>query len=480
VVVSSARAEVEDTDGRRSAYGAGNWENSMMSGERLALSIPATAEDAAVRQKAASFIGAVATGAWNVEASIADTEEALQTQPIESLQDAIRLAAEGNAEAYKMVEINAITDFVERILKSGNINKITMMADAAGAIQQNGQTLESVQANSLRYAANGRQMRARVEAETRNAFRLSHYYNQGMLSEYNLVTFSRFPDDMPDTDIRKAGFFMDTKSCSIQVTSAEGSLLTTELGFVAGVGQRGGARHDGEAISKVVGQFGLDVSGMSATELIDSPLLIHKSLMPDGVLDLIRQYDAAAGGTFFGENKPAQDYYAYRDMCAEREASFKPTIDKIVAELIAEAPTITSRVMATERLNKISGKHAIHLAAEDRNINPDVFGAPSAARIEMARWHLEKGNRDQADREIIEAVKTDRSSSCPSGGTDTNGNPESDTGADEDGDCEFTSLECPECHKKNVKTTVKIIIEKGMRKKHISGDCGCSKTVSAV
>ncbi len=454
----------------------------MRAGERLALAIPATAEDLAVRQKAASFIGAVATGAWNVEAHTADTEEALQTQPIESLHDGIHLAAEGDVAAYKMIEMNAITDFVERIIKSGNINKINMMADAAGAIQQHGQTLESVQANSLRYASKGRQMRARVEAETRNAFRLSHYYNQGTLNEYNLVTFSRVPDDMSDSDMRKAGFFLDTMSCSIQVTSAAGNQLATELGFVAGVGQRGAARHDGTAITDLVSQFGLNVAGMSATELLDSPLLIHKSLMPDGVLDLVRRYDAAAGGTFFGENKPPQDYYAYRDMCAAREASFKPTIDKIVAELIAEAPTITSRTMATERLNKISGKQAIHLAAENMSINPDVFGTESSARIEIARWHLEKGNRELAAREILEAVKTDRSNSCPSGSSDSKDGPESgsNTNTEEDGDCEFTSLECPECHKKNVKTTVKIIIEKGARKKHISGACGCSKTVDAA
>jgi hypothetical protein len=36
----------------------------------------------------------------------------------------------------------------------------------------------------------------------------------------------------------------------------------------------------------------------------------------------------------------------------------------------------------------------------------------------------------------------------------------------EDGECEFVSKECPECHEKDVKTTV--------TKTHISGSCGCS------
>jgi hypothetical protein len=46
--------------------------------------------------------------------------------------------------------------------------------------------------------------------------------------------------------------------------------------------------------------------------------------------------------------------------------------------------------------------------------------------------------------------------------------------ADEDGDCEFVSKKCPECGTKNVKTTVRTLTRDGIKKKHISGDCGCS------
>jgi hypothetical protein len=210
---------------------------------------------------------------------------------------------------------------------------------------------------------------------------------------------------------------------------------------------------------------------MDAAELLDTPLLIHKSVLPGGVVDLVERYDAAAGDTFFGEAKPRQDYRQYRQKCAEREEGFKPTVENIVNELIAEASTITSRPMAADRLHKISEKHTVKLAGQDKTINPEVFGISAAAHIEMARWHNEMGNGQQASAELEVAVQKAESYSCPSGkGTSS----DKQEGSDESGDCEFVSKECPECHKKNVKTSVKKI--SGTRKQ-ISGNCGCSITV---
>lgn len=47
---------------------------------------------------------------------------------------------------------------------------------------------------------------------------------------------------------------------------------------------------------------------------------------------------------------------------------------------------------------------------------------------------------------------------------------------DDTGDCDFTSRECPECHKTNVKTTVRSI----GGKKHVSGSCGCKKVYTSL
>ena len=39
---------------------------------------------------------------------------------------------------------------------------------------------------------------------------------------------------MTEDELSEAGFFVDTRSCAIQCTSAEGDVLTTESAFVAG------------------------------------------------------------------------------------------------------------------------------------------------------------------------------------------------------------------------------------------------------
>lgn len=446
--------------------------------EGLVFAVPELSGDAEARQRAANFIGAVAAGAWRETMPQSDAEEAIKIKPLESLYDAIKRAAAGNETAYKMVETNVATDVIERTIKAGHIISVDLMVDEAGTIQQHGQSMESVHANSLRFASGNQQMRERTEAETRNAFRIKDFYDQGKLNDYRFVVFSRAADNMSLSDMREAGFFTDTMSCAVQVTSAEDCRLVTESAFVAGKANPEAARHDKATLKALFARLGVDIAAKDATALLDTPLLIHKDLLPDGALNLVEMYDEAAGDTFFGEAKPRQNYQAYKLKCQEREVGFKPKIDAIVSELIAEADTISSRVMAAERLHKLSGKHMIELAGQDFSIDPRVFGDEAAVRIEAARWHYEQGNIQLARQSLQEAVKYDQSSSCPSslknksagGGLNdaenTGGNKE-----DDDADCDFVSKECPLCRKKDVKTVVK----KEGGKKVIRGDCGCKK-----
>jgi len=450
--------------------------------DRHAFAVPNLGEDQLVRHRAARFIGKVAAEAWNQDRST----ESMVNSPIDSLYEAIGLAAKGDETAYKMVEVNVSTDVIERTIKTGHVMGIDMMVDEAGTILQYGQTAESIQANSLRFASDVPQMRDRVEAETRNAFRIKHFYDQGTLNDYNFVVFSRAADDMTQKEMKDAGFFVDTMSCAIQVTSAVDDRLRMESAFVAGTAEPGGQRHDQVTIQSLLKKLGINGDDMTATQLLDTPLLIHKSLMPDGVINLVESYDDAAGGTFFGESKPQQDYRAYRQKCVGREAGFKPTVDAIVTELISQAPYIVSQSQACEKLHKVSEKHMVRVAVADASINPLVFGMVAAEHIEQARMYHLMGNIELADREVSRAQLTAASYSCPGGRKDRNdrtNNERANNSSDrsdenEDGDCEFTSKECPMCHEKNVKTTIKRV--RGVR--IIQGEgtkCRCKKVVKA-
>lgn len=429
-----------------------------------AMLVPELSEDIEVRQEALRFIGACVL---DHEMNPPDNEAHLTVQPIESLYDALGKAAEGSAEAYKMVETNVKTDVVERTMKTGHVSKVDLSINEAGKIQQFGHSLESVQANSLRYAADNPQMRERTEAEATNAFRLEKLYSTGALEDHSFVVFSRAADNMNQNEMEEAGFFTDTMSTSIQVTSAKGDRLVTESAFVSGVKKPGDRRHDAATVVGLADKLGVDLSGKSATEVLGTPLLVPNSLLKNGVIDLVKLYDEQAGGTFFGADKPKEDYIGYLEVCKQREERWQPKVDEVTRKLIELSGQIKDRVDAVKTLGKLSQDSMVVQAFGDLDIDPKVFG-PAANHIEEGRIALMNGEAQKLHLAMISAVKTAVSDSCPSGlGNSVNGEPNEKNylESESDEDCEFISKSCPMCGEKNVKTKV--------TKKRITGSCGC-------
>lgn len=435
------------------------------------IAVPEIAADRETRLRAAQLIGSVA-----LESTAAAAREQA-APPAYTLLDAVRQAAEGDTEAYAMVRNNVATDVIERTIKSGHITKVRLETDADGHIMQHGQTAIDIQKNSLRYAADSPFMRRRTEAETRNMFRIDEAHRQGLLADYAFVVFSPAPDDTTTAEMAEAGFFTDTLSCAIQVTTAEADGLSVESAFVAGKAAWDAPRHDLTTLGEMGESLGVALADKSTAEILDTPLLVHKSLLPHGVVDLVKLYDASAGGTFFGEAKPRQDYLAYKQACKEREASFQPRVDTITRQLIAEAATLQSPQAASRRLGKLSGAQMVEQSIVDTSIDPRVFGEAAAWRIEHARHLMAIGQVDGLQAVINQAKTLERSGSCPSGmkGGDALTGIDGISAGDSDNqsgsankkleDCEFVSKECPKCHKKDVKTVVK----KGV----YYGDCGC-------
>lgn len=434
----------------------------------LVINVSEREVDQQIKAEARRFIGSVALG----EDIISD--EVRRAKPW-TLMDAIHEAANGNAEAFNMTLTNVKTDVVERTLKAGHITEVSLTADDDGEVMQYGQSASDIQANSLRFTGHNPKMRARTEAETRNKFRMSEALRQGLFEEYAFVVFSRAADDMTEKEAQKENFYTDTMTCAIQVTSADGDGMKLESAFVAGKKTWDSPRHDAVAIAKLGEMLGIDLADKSATELLDTPLLIHKSLLPNGVADLVEMYDDCAGGMFFGEDKPREDYAAYKQKCAQREASFEPRVQAITEQLIAGAGKIHTPEAACAWLNKLSQKEMLEHSITDDSINPRVFGVDAAYRIEHARYYYVQGDMERMQQLSRQAQQMAKSSSCPGGigggSADGIGNPldgeSGGTGSSgELKDCEFTSTECPKCHQKNVKTVVK--------NGRYYGACGCS------
>ncbi len=396
----------------------------------------------------------------------------------QNIHEAILGAARGEREAIKMLTSNVAKDLFERIAKAGFVIESRATIDENGTIVQHGQTDEQIQLNTLVYLGKNKAMLPRYMAETRNKFRTKHAILNGQLQDYWLVVISRCEDGKSDKELDEDGFFSVTKSTSVQATTQEGNEAIIQSAFVAGVKDDNSARHDYESVKKFGELAGVPLDG-SAAQTIDTPMLIHKSLMPNGIVDVVEWLDNGSGGLFFGQDVPRQDYAEFRLECKKREEEMRPTVDNIVRKIISLAHTVHTPVEASQLLGKVVGAHMAKAAVKDERIDPRVFGTESAHYISYARVQLAAGNYEQAQRATELAVAKEKSSSCPGGAkrnqgvgggipdllAENSGEMLNESESETIDDCDFTSKECPMCKKKDVKTVVRGGV--------FYGACGC-------
>lgn len=381
----------------------------------LTLSVAEMPEDAFAAKRAEHFIenaGRIAVQEF-VELDTSHEDDVRQGS-YANLMEAIHAAKDGDHKARLMIETNVRTDVVERTIKTGHITSVDLELDEQGRIMQFGQTMQNIYANTLAATPSDCKMQPRNKAEALNGIRLEQLNRQGMLDDYNFVVFSMAADDMSEAEIKKAGFFTDTMSVSVQVTTARDDGLVTETAFVSGKDNKTGQRHDKTTVKEVGRRLGVDFTDKTATEIIATPVLVHKSLMPNGVIDVVELYDECVGDAFFGEHRPKQDYKSYKQQCEFREKGFRAKVDSITNELIDEAHNIWSPKQATKKLHKISEKHMVEHAINDETIDALVFGEEAALHIEEARIAQKEGRNTDVARHLQVAEKTAKSSSCPS------------------------------------------------------------------
>jgi len=437
--------------------------------ELSVIDLAALPEDEARRERADRLIQGIGTIAVKAH----EHTQGCEPKRFDNLLEAVQEARKGNETARKLITTNVHTDVFERTVKAGFVLSVPLETDQDGQIMQNGQTNEQIQANTIRYLGGNAKMQPRFEAEVVNSFRLQAEKNNGSLEPHNFVVLSRCADDMTDEELDKAGFFVPTKSMAVQVTSMnKDGDLQMESAFVAGVKSPDAPRHDASMVAKFGRSIGVELSG-SAVDTLNTPLLIPKELMPNGVVDIVRMLDDAAGGTFFGQDKPRQDYVQFREECQKRETEMEPVVQTIVSELLARGNEIHTPTGATQLLDELSEKHTLYQAIQDTRIDPRVFGEAAVPHIEQARMFYVQGDLTRFYSAFESALEVADSSSCPTGvstennvvgSVDEYGN-SNKAAKESNDDCEFISKKCPVCGAKNVKTKV--------TRTQISGSCGC-------
>ena len=333
--------------------------------------------------------------------------------PIKDIKDATLRASEGDPQAHRMVRANVRTDAMERIYKAGNIITADLETDAAGNIYQHGQRVDDIHKNAFNLASAHPAIRARTIAEANNAARIRSAYDQGHLKDHVFLVFSMCPEDISDKELDKLNFFSLTKSMSLQATTETEDGLRVESAFVAGVKDEHSPRHDRDMVEKTGERLGVDYGDMAVADIINRPIMVPKYLIPDGIVDIVRLMDGLNGGTFFGQDKPPQDYFEFKKFCARREAGFEQGVDKISRELIAGAYDYADAAEASMRLGKLVEAYMVKRAVKDYSIDTRVFGSTSAEHITEARRLVERGQEEEAVAHTVMAVLTASSGSCP-------------------------------------------------------------------
>lgn len=412
----------------------------------LVLAVAERAEDMWACWRAERLFKAVGKGALATEVTV----EAVETT--HTLADTIQAAAEGDEEANQRLEMNASTDLVERAYKAGFVIDIPLKVHDDGTVEQYGQTTSMLYGNTLTYANDNPKMQPRAEAETRNGYRIEELNREGWFEAgYSMVVMSRVPINMTRQELKDSSFFDETMSIAIQVTRGvdEGE-LQVQAGFVAGVKEAGGERHDGQAIVDLAADWGVDYEGLDPTEIIDYPILVHNSLIPNGVIDVAALLDQKIPGqSFFGQDKPTQDYLAFREECRQQQASFVSLTKEIANQLKAEAAELTDPVDAIRRLDELSEEKLLLRSLEDHTIDPRVFGPKAAPYITEARMAMHRGDMQKVWLTTQMALKLADSSSCPSGLRKKDTSPEQDSPLDkpeglEDKELGQEELDCKE------------------------------------
>ncbi|HEX4774517.1 MAG TPA: hypothetical protein VH234_03290 [Candidatus Saccharimonadales bacterium] len=360
-----------------------------------------------VRHRSDRFIGEALVGHEVVVSSELKTEDRN-----DSLRDAIHRGAAGDPVADALCEDSIIADVGERIIKVGDVTKVLEVITDSNETHQHGQTGRQRQANALR-SAGGWQMLGRFGANARNFFRIDTYRMMGLLEDYRAIVFELMPRDIMTTkELDKNHFFTKTMSISVQSTTVEEGALEIETALVAGVKKPGAEPHDVEMVDSTVESWGLDWKGKTTTEKINIVVLVHKSLTPNGIIDIVKHMDDLNGGTFFGEDRPRQSYLEYLEFCRERKAAFWPKVQAIKAELYSRKAEATTDPAGAELLDEISEKHMVEKAVEDISIDPMVFGPVSAVQIVEARHYKAIGNYERACLATQEAIENADSGAC--------------------------------------------------------------------
>jgi hypothetical protein len=365
-----------------------------------------------------------------------------------TLREAILQASRGDIQSRRVVRHNVAADVAERLYKAGHQTEVNLKM-INGKLTQEGRAVTDIHRNTFEHTVLIPEMHYRAASELKNVLLFEKLSPTGLLDSNDMYVFSTSSTAMTRKQKDEYHLFADTETCSIQRLSKGGENVSLQTAFVAGKATPTSERHDIAAIQKLAQTEGITLTTTDGSEMLRHVFLVPKTENPHGVTDMVRRYDMAAGGTFYGESKPQQDYELYARDCLEREKEFDHLVERITGQLIQEAGAFDSPLEAILRLDELSERLCVGHAVEHKEINARIFGPTAAMHIEEARFFMDQGETERARSSLLLAKQTANSGSCPL----FKGSPLETSSSDDNNDSQKESsskkwMKCPHCDAK--------------------------------
>lgn len=334
----------------------------------------------------------------------------VEVEPVNetTLMAAIDMARLGDEASRRVVGNNVATDLVERSFKIGQ-TKVFLSVGEQG-LEQEGRPMIDIHTNTLANTYLNTEMYQRTVNQLSNSYLFNELLPTGIFASHNALVIE--PCTMDEATKRDFNFFTGTDSLSMQLLSVEGHAATLQTAFVAGKRRADSERHDMATIHAMAAEKGIELIPTSVNGMVKYVMLVPKEEY-SVVEDVVADYDRVGGGTFYGQDKPQQDYHQFAQECYARNESFHDIVEQITNQLISEAHAFDTPLEAIERLDYLSERLLVRRAKTDINIDALVFGRQAAAYIEQAREFAAQGNEEAAEEAMVKAQRTANSGSCP-------------------------------------------------------------------
>lgn len=374
----------------------------------------------------------------------------LVVEPVETRANPTTLLAKtqeaklGDERAREIVRTNVVTDLIERNRTVAHQNTVWLELEQ-GRIGQNGVFLADVHRNALENAPLDEEMTKITLGECTAPVVIEKLAREGILETHDAVVIELAA--VSEETRKNYNYHTTTDTASFQHFRKQDNKVRLQTAMVAGKKAPDAPRHDVAAVQHMANSHRVESLPVDvASDMVQYIWIIPKEQIPHGVEDVVAEYDKYAG-TFYGQDKPQQDYQEYAAYCEELNDGFNDLVETITDQLISEAHAFTTPLEAIERLDYLSGRMSAKRAATDLTINPAVFGPVSAAHIEEARRHYEKGETQEAEQATRKAQNTEQSNSCPMFKM-RNGKGNGEGDSDTEDSSEKKWMNCPHCSAK--------------------------------